>query len=390
MAEQQGILSGIGRGLKGVLGGVGQVVDFVAPNIGFARKALSAANDELAYRVEQRERRNQALDDLPGLLGPQNLGIDSNDQVLPLPPEVAQRQEGERQRDILMALRDAAPQQFAGTVLNNTMAAPRAEERRTAVMKEMEALGFPLTQEGFQQYQAAKAGPVTQDQQLDRMLKQFQIKALQDSANRDAAERQEQVAKQGTSINSALNAAIRLSDANKNLEGSALESGGVGLDLRRSAVSLFGDALSFLGDLGVGGLDKAAAEAQENVKDFDSIKKESAVLQGKLISAMNAEGITVTRAAQKLIESQTPGSDISPGTNDSITKVLMQEMLAEADAKGIPLADRDAFEQRLQELNAAPLAFATEEEAQAAYEAGAIPIGQTFTINGEEASFENE
>lgn len=378
--EQQrpGILGRIGNAISsptgtGLLAGLLTLNPAIGAVAGNARRQAQA-------RKQERDERIGAIRSLPGLLGPDPLtrGVDANDQVLPLPPQMQQNRAVDRRENLLSALSVANPGGFTQGVTEGVLggmfqkpAAPTAMERNLA------ALGLPMNTDGVQQLAAARQAPATAEDQLRQTLLVLQA---QGETNKLATERQEQdqaAVQRRNTITDGLASASRLAGLNERLRGTPLQTGGTFQEVRRAGTSLLADGYRLFGK------EDKAAELERGVQDFDSLRKETAVLAGLDLKAMQDAGINVTNGLRNLVQSANASEAVSPGTNDAITKGKLSALIRAGRADGMSEEELAPYAAQLSELQAKEMVFANEVEAEAAIAAGELKVGDFVVIDGQ-------
>lgn len=393
----EGVLGKIGKfvqnpTVQGVLGaalvGANPLVGVLAgPALKNKRERSELENQRLRLEIANAKKAGEDIDNqrelisrIPGLLdnSPLELGVDSNDAVLPLPTTVNQdlqeRFQGKQQNELTGVLGQLAPDVLAQNVLS-----PREPRRLPSDLQTMQALNIPLTEEGFESFQNLKAG----DESIDDILKRLQVNKLLDEQDANRADRDNAKIAGDTAVVDTLDTIERLAGANERLSDSTLVApGSTFLDERRGIASFIADVGETfnLGDFGL----------RQDVEDIDTFRKESAILAGNALKSMEAQGITVTRALQGLVESANASDQVSTGTNNSILKISLKETLREADRRNLELENRSRYETLLKQLEGQKFEFGSEAEAANAFNAGAFSIGDTVVINGKEVVVQDD
>ncbi|MEM7002403.1 MAG: hypothetical protein AAF529_16560 [Pseudomonadota bacterium] len=334
--------------------------------------------------------RQNAIQKIPELLGPDplTLGVGEMDQVIPLPPERQRYRDSMRELELERALATAAPEQYMTGLMSERFAQPD-NTRSGQMMAMLERLGLEPTLDNVTAVSQAMRGgggggmdpreSLLLDLQIKEQIASLQQMGAEDS-ERQESKRQKRLAEEDA-INGMANTLMRINDSNNALAGNLLISPGAGmLEERRMGAQIGGAVGDFFGvDTGL----------TQDVENFDQLRKDSAILKGEMLKAMQASGITVTRDLQALVDSQVAGDDLSSGANKAVLKVMVDNVIKQAQNKNISINNIKGLQRLRRELAGTTFEFATQSEAQAAANAGAISEGETVIIGGETWQWSN-
>lgn len=291
--------------------------------------------------LENRRMRDEitARDDLVGLLnrnetvrapGKELLSIDGPSTELPgkrvsVP---AHRTQG-GQQELMGILARINPEAAVQAAL------PQQGRADPSVIREMQALGYPLTKEGFQQYQQDKG---TDNDPLAAFLaaeslrqRQNENQRAEEEARQTAEERRVSRETRNSSLNKVLRNVSDLSDANDKLTESFLRPGAF-VDARRTGLQAFELAKRWAGG--------DTKEEQEILKAAGNFEKGAANLLQDLLPQL--EGINANtdgRLAQ--IQKSLANLGTEPGTNAKILSETIFEILDIADINNFNIQGRD-------------------------------------------------
>ncbi len=350
---------GLGRGILDLIGSFGRP----------ERQKATLENEQLRENLKTTRGRNAAIARLPALLLPGPLETRTNPITgAPLSAADDPTAKPQRESELMGVLGAIAPQAAATSMLSPERG---VEGRFSAIEKR---LGRPLSGD-----EALTIGaPGSSDSSLDQLLK---FLGVQDLTGKLTKEREADITADlatDRGIEDGLEGFLRLSQANDALEGTLLESGGSFLELKRQVAATAGDVAGLLG------AGETASGIDKMITDFDTLSKETSVAASDSMRRLSDAGITVTRAAQALVESANASTKVSPGTNRSIMKVTINQLLRAANDRKIELPNRGAYEQLLERFDGTEFEFFTVEEVNNAIQAGALQKGDTFTLNGEQ------
>lgn len=350
------------------------------------RRRNKPFREERLSILEDNKRRRDALERLPGLLAPDPLmtPVDRNDQVIPLPPEMANdpTRPVNQRRELFSVLSDVAPNALVSSILGSEFGAPAKPSRFAEQMA-----AFRANPEEFAAFQNASR-PASEDNGLGDVLDMLKIQLTRDQIKdarreREAEDTAAQIAEQQQK-DALQDLAGTLTSLDKSLsqaEKAVIATpGGVLTDERKGLSALLGLVAKATG------FEDSANQFNAEVEALDNIDKESAVLVSNLLEQANASGITVTRSLQNLMEQRSPNGDISPGTSRAMIKSLAQQVIRQADREGVELKNRKALDGILSGSKA--MEFFSVEEAEAAHRAGLIKKGDKIFVNGREGGFE--
>lgn len=222
--------------------------------------------------------------------------------------------------------------------LSSTLAVlPTGERSPTAPVREMQAFGYPMTREGFQQYNQDR-GSGTVDG-LESLIAEARLRGLLMEQERGTEDREAARRAQRQQIVRNLEQNELAVDLTERLEGTMLESGSViPSDMRRGIASLRQLVSPLTGD--------DAGQISQMIADFDTQRK---TLQDQ-VNARIASG-EYGRSATQLssIERSLANPEISPQAIIRIQGQLAQMDLDRADAENLKIENREQWERRAKE-----------------------------------------
>lgn len=337
-----GALGALAGGPAGLLAGAA-----AAPVVGGllqnARNKMTASEQELeerALRVSAMRRKEDAAEQLPSMLAEQMPGF--------VGPPVPQQMQQQRTMGLLAQL---APQTAAQGLLGQAL--PQQERAAPAVVREMEVLGFPLTQQGFAEYQRVKGSQSGGD--LDGILKRLQalkiLGELEDRQDDQSKEGETEDVAEAVATNESVNlleGADTLFKAAAQLEAS---------DFLRPGSAMMGARQTIMGALAEGadlaGFDQFAANTQSDLSALNRLKKGASDFVINLADRVGASN----RAQQQRVEDSFANENMDTATIFYATAREMERVLADADARGLDVPERPRWEatlKRLKELSRLP------------------------------------
>lgn len=369
--------------MKGVLGAA---VTGFNPLIGVLG-AASIGQDRQRFAAEMESEReklrgqritnnaNEALLNAPGALGRMMAGEEAfvnpvTGEQLSAPDPGAMTPQQEQQSAIIPELARLAPGVTAGGVLGNMMPAPVRRVEKIQILDRLAEENIELTADEKKEFLTSSG------KELDEILKGLQIRELvgrMQSTQQEEADAEVAAADSNVDILANLE---RLADVNDALAGTPLEPGSSFLEQRRSGVGMLRDMASLMGK------DEWAAELDQMATNYDTLGKEANQLVAVLTENAQAQGITITRSYQRLLEEASASQSMSAGTNISILKVFLEAARRNAVRQGQPEDVMARYDKLGQRLSGVPLEFDSEEEAQMAFDAGAFKPGTKITVNG--------
>ncbi len=162
------------------------------------------------------------------------------------------------------------------------------------------------------------------------------------------------------------------------LEGSFLEPGSTGSKFFRDYLATPAEWAADL--LGEG---KTAEDIRTQRVAYDTFRKNSQDLVANTLSRMQAEGMSVTVSLQRLVENASANENMSIGSIRSINAITAQEVLTKDERQPfLTSEERISLRRVARKFKADGFNFATEAEAQAAFDAKLIDVGDEITVNG--------
>lgn len=216
-------------------------------------------------------------------------------------------------------------------------------DRSTAAIKEMEAFGYPLTPEGFEEYNQARADSgmtALEGIQAQLAIMQIEERLASDRMSREQSERDDRenraAVQQSIIRNIEQNEAAV--DLTKRLEGTMLQSGVPMTEWRRGLASVRSFIESSMG--------RDTSELDSQIADYDSQVKTLA----DQVNARIASGQYGTSATQlEAIQRSLANPSISPQAIVRIQGQLAQADLDRADAMELTVPNRDEIEAKIKE-----------------------------------------
>ena len=221
---------------------------------------------------------------------------------------------------------------------------PEAEGARvSAAIGDMQSLGYPMTQEGFRQYNDDKGSGTNEG--LQALLDEARLRGIlmdqdraADADARAAQERdRERVASTQQVVRNLEQNAYAV-DLTQRLEGTVLESGLPMSDLRRGLASL----TAMVG--GLAGKDTSGLE--QVIGEFDTQRK---LLQDQVNSRMSSGEYGRSATQLQSIQRSLANPDISPTAIIRIQGQLAGIDLDRAEADELEIPNREAFERQAKE-----------------------------------------
>lgn len=210
-------------------------------------------------------------------------------------------------------------------------------------LRMMQALGFPLTQEGFKQYEATK-GTSEKGSPLAETLAQLNVLAKEQDIRRGVLEdeqkaRQQRIqdATQRNQIIQSLSQTSKIGDLNEKLEGSIVANGMPLADWRRAGVGI----LTSLGE--ATGFDTKAW--RKDLDYYDQLKKN---LSDQLINLMSTGSLGQgTNMMLQQYQDALANTGTSPGALMAIQANIAKTLLDAADANGYEIPNRTKYEESI-------------------------------------------
>lgn len=217
--------------------------------------------------------------------------------------------------------------------------------RTSAAIGDMQRLGYPMTREGFQQYNQDRGSGTPEE--LEALIAEARLRGLlseqeraQTQAEREEQERQQARRAQELSIERNLEQNMSAVDLTESLEGTMLESG-AGLlpaDARRGLAVLRQMVEGFVG--------RDTSELSQMIADFDTQRK---TLQDQVNARISSGEYGRSATQLQSIERSLANPNISPAAIIRIQGQLGQIDLDRAEAQEIDVPNREEWERRVQE-----------------------------------------
>lgn len=349
MAE--GLLKKIAPFARGVAGaaavGANPLLGLLAgSSLTSTRDRKQLENDRRREELRALKRRNDAQEELRGLLASNTTVQEPTRSVGLLGPEQTEtisipgRRESvptastaQGQRDMLGLLSQASPDTFAAQATQTVLG---GDQQRAAPsdIRAMQILGFPLTPEGFTDFNNRKAND------SDGLLREIQarmagleLEGLEDEREQSERERRKERTEFESGINRNLGNVSKLAELNRGLTNTFLESGLPASELRRDAASTFGGLMQ------LAGLDPS--EQKRQVAQFDELRKG---LNNLIIDTTDRFGNNLTNDKLALLENASASVDISPAATASILADVAEIYLEQADFEKVPVKNRRELE----------------------------------------------
>lgn len=231
------------------------------------------------------------------------------------------------------------------------MARPRQAQERAdpAALREMAALGFPMTQEGFAAYNKAKGSENPVADQLSALQAQLAIQSRQDQIERDrrtdaeAAEAKSRARAQSASaIKRTLSQTADIAALTEGLEDSFLGAGMPASSWRRTAAGAWSGIAGALG----GDTSKIDAD----IGKFDKMKKG---MSDQLINLISTGDLgDPTNAKLQSYQDALANTETSPPAIMSIQAGIAEAMIEAADNQGVQIEGRDKIEENIKKWRA--------------------------------------
>lgn len=314
-----------------------------APGIKSGRERREIEMDERRERIRAARSQNNARDDLRGLLTQNTTVQGAPRSVGLLDPEggmdaisIPSRRESvptvntpAGQQQLMGLLGELAP----GAVAQSVLPSNRAD---SATIREMQALGYPLTQEGFQAFQDAKGGGT---QEIEALLTRLELENAITERDQTRQERTRARQTEERGINRNLRKIGDLAELSQNLQGTFLETGLPFSEFRRGIAG------------GKAGLQKLigmdAEKTEEMLADYDKLNKG---LSDLIIETQDRFGGTLTNDKLALLENASANPEISPEAAAAIFADIAEIHLDQADINEYSIEDRREVEKLILDL----------------------------------------
>lgn len=314
------------------------------------REREALRNEALRQEMRSRQRREKALERLPGLLGERTMAQGPGTQVRSDDPlgvnvDVPGRRgmipttnTPEGQQELMGLLGQIAPEQVTASLLS-----PQQQQRaEPAPVRIARVLADPNESQEVKQSIREQLESRGMDEQLANMLKTLQIQQLQgelQSAEKEGERNEVEARISVLNADEALKEAVQINDR---LRGTAGETGLGFNELRRMALG----PLSLL--VGAfGGDEQRARQVAADVQRFEQLTTREG-LQALFSGQVNAGTLTDSKMTNYLRTK--PGLNRLPETNAEILADMLQDNLDRATTLGIELPDRRATEQLIETL----------------------------------------
>lgn len=245
------------------------------------------------------------------------------------------RTAGGEDGELLGLLADIDPQLAIGVM---TGGRDRADP---AALREMQALGFPMTQEGFAAYNAAKAQGTGGDLAAQLLIdeRKARLEREKREADQTAEQREKDRETRANAIRRSLVQTEEIVEHAQNLEGTFLAAGIPAAQLRAAGMST-------LAGLGAAvGLD--TTEIQSQVDEFNKMKKGMA---DQLINLIESGGLgDPTDSKLRQYKDALANPETSLGAVKEIQGKIAIDLLGRADVEEVEIAGRERIENNIQQ-----------------------------------------
>ena len=217
--------------------------------------------------------------------------------------------------------------------LTNLMTSLAPQSRTSSAIGDMQRLGFPMTPEGFREFNEARGGGT---EGLQVLLEEARLRGMLADQDREEEQRRQERIAQQQSIERNLEQNQAAVDLTERLEGTMLESGSViPADFRRGLASLNELATSLSGG--------DTSGIQQMIADFDTQRK----LLEDQVNARIASGDYGQSATQlQSIQRSLANPNISPTAIIRIQGQLAEIDLDRAEAQNITIQNRKEWERQ--------------------------------------------
>lgn len=206
--------------------------------------------------------------------------------------------------------------------------------RTSAAIGDMQRLGFPMTPEGFRQFNEARGGGA---EGLEALLAEARLRGVLIEQETAAEERRQVRTAQRQSIERNLDQTKTAVDLTERLEGTMLESGSfVPADFRRGLASM-GAAIGRLRG-------QDTSDIQQMIADFDTQRK---VLEDQVNSRIASGDYGQSATQLQSIQRSLANPDISPAAIIRIQGQIAEIDLDRAEAQDIQIRNRAEWERRI-------------------------------------------
>lgn len=315
--------------------GVNPAVGLLAvPGLRNSRERRELENEAAREQLDALQMQNDAREQLGGLFAQ---------------PNALETEQGQSLAAGLLA--QLSPGSVAGQVFPQ-------QTREPAIISAFRAAGINPTSDTGRQAILDHFGRSGASDEAMRTI-QLQIAGLQldeKRREREARERTERQQRLGrrNSIASSVGDIRKIFNANKNIEGTLLQSGVPFSEARRGGVALF---TSILEGVGVDQSDRRQA-----LTDFDTARKGFNDLVLESIDRFGGEGGTLTNDKLALLESALANENITAEASASILATILEENIQAAELEKFNIKELEGANELLQELRDFELGITDEQE----------------------------
>jgi hypothetical protein len=370
MTKMSGLLGRIGQGLQSPAGtgalvagafGVNPLLGLLAgPAIKNNREKRALELETMREGLLARQQQREAVQALPGAMRPDPL-MEGIEQYLPA--QDAQRNAMDRQAKVMGLLGQISPAALAEGVAGQVFPSQGREGRTPNDLAIMQALGLPMTPEGFAQLKEMQGGN-DQRGMLDLLIADLQRQDLQGRLNdrerarlEEAEKKRDERRQAEVSVRSTLRNANELNELNRFLQGTAQETGLPWSDVSRT----------FLGGLGAiqsaFGYDPRKAQSLSSA--YDRFTQLSTNFGLEMIEKLRGTGAISQQKFDTLM-----GNTVNPKNTPEANALALADIIDAgidgADAMGFSIEEREQFVELSKSLRQmSPLAQPSEAETEA-------------------------
>lgn len=328
-----GLLGGAAVGSPGFGLLMAPIIGAAQENAARNKTAAEQALEARALELERARRQDEAMQQLPGLLGAATAAPVADSLMgPPRPGEMRATDVRNARQGLLGALIQAAPSQALPSLLGYLT--PSQNQSGPSDARMMAALGIPLTPEGFASYQAIKnPSPETSPQDA---LAAFNLQQAQEEATRAEEERERERLRIDARYKSLAREGRQAYEALESLSsGGPLTAGGPAPEGVRFAINLASSALD------MAGFGDEAERLRSNVGNFDTYGKTLRALRNSYVMLDVGEG--ATNREQQMSAEAFPTSEMEPGAVSKGVRLVLTRLKETARIDG-------ASEEALQEI----------------------------------------
>lgn len=301
---------------------------------GFSMQQRAMQNQAQRQELQQRQRQREAQQDLTSLL----------QQDFP-PSTIRRPGAAQDRRERMMGLMaQAQPQAFQQSLLEQMTAQPQQEPEELQLIRALQDPTLSADQRELLKRRIAGSGANDRVmQRLDMLTRMAELRAMEREAQERRETEREERADMQSSMRQEIRDAKRLAEINRELRGTALETGLPMPELRRQTASAAEAGRNILG--AVTGEDLGDRETQRTIALFDEFGKLSSRFASQTANRLFGEG-GLTNQQLASATRQAPSASLAPGANATIIASQLDTLLSGAQRAGVNLTEDEVRETR--------------------------------------------